>query len=165
MAISNSRWNIRRAAILATAFVSGVLSEDLLVTSGFSNCETDSNIEVQKVDISYNNNDKTVVFDVVGTSDKEQNVTATLSVTAYGMDVYTNSFNPCNATTFVSNLCPGMSIYSNSPIISVQLLTIDQFRKEDLVPTGHRQSPSNMLTPFLPLPSRYPILQHKQHYS
>ncbi|KAI6081628.1 TRP-domain-containing protein [Hypoxylon rubiginosum] len=106
MAISNSRWNIRRAAILATAFISGVLSEDLLVTSGFSNCETGSNINVQKVDISYNNADKTVTFDVAGTSDKEQNVTATLAVTAYGQDIYTNSFNPCDATTYVQQLCP-----------------------------------------------------------
>ncbi|KAI0161108.1 TRP-domain-containing protein [Hypoxylon sp. FL1284] len=107
MAASNSRWNIRRAAILATAFVSGVLSEDLLVTSGFSNCKTESNsIHVQKVDISYNNADKTVTFDVAGTSDKEQNVMATLSVTAYGNDVYTNEFNPCEQKTYVKQLCP-----------------------------------------------------------
>ncbi|KAI2624417.1 TRP-domain-containing protein [Hypoxylon sp. NC1633] len=106
MAISNSRWNIRRAAIWVTAFASGVLSEDLLVTSGFSNCETDSSINVQKVDISYNNANKTVVFDVAGTSDREQNVTAILSVTAYGQDIYSNSFNPCDKTTYVEQLCP-----------------------------------------------------------
>ncbi|KAI1103963.1 TRP-domain-containing protein [Jackrogersella minutella] len=106
MARSNSRWNIRWAAILATAFASGVLGDDLLVTSGFNNCEDDSIIKVQKADISYNNGDKTVVFDVAGTSSKEQNVTATLSVTAYGEDVYSNSFNPCAATTFVKTLCP-----------------------------------------------------------
>ncbi|KAI1379443.1 TRP-domain-containing protein [Hypoxylon crocopeplum] len=106
MATSSLRWNIRRAAILATAFASGVLCEDLLVTSGFNNCEAGSNIKVQKVDISYNNADKTVVFDVAGTSIKQQNVTATLSVTAYGQDVYTNSFNPCDGTTFVEQLCP-----------------------------------------------------------
>lgn len=104
--MARSRWNIRRAAILATAFASGVLSEDLLVTNGFNNCENDSNIKVQKVDISYNNADKTVVFDVAGTSNKEQNVMATLSVTAYGEDIYTNTFNPCVNTTFVKDLCP-----------------------------------------------------------
>ncbi|KAI0109948.1 TRP-domain-containing protein [Daldinia grandis] len=106
MAISNSRWNIRRAAIWATAFASGVLSSDVLVTTGFNNCEENSSIRVQKVDISYNNADKVVVFDIVGTSDKRQNVTAWLSVTAYGQDVYTNAFNPCNETTFVDELCP-----------------------------------------------------------
>ncbi|KAI0889140.1 TRP-domain-containing protein [Annulohypoxylon maeteangense] len=106
MARSNSRWNIRRAAILATALTSGVLGDDLLVTSGFTNCEDGSAITVQKADISYNNADKTVVFDVAGTSNKQQNVTATLSVTAYGQDVYTNSFNPCESGTYVEQLCP-----------------------------------------------------------
>ncbi|KAI1092738.1 TRP-domain-containing protein [Rostrohypoxylon terebratum] len=106
MAKSNSRWNVRRAAILATALASGVLGDDLLVTSGFTNCEDDSPIRVQKADISYNNADKTVVFDVVGTSSKQQNVTATLSVTAYGQDVYTNSFNPCEAGSYIQQLCP-----------------------------------------------------------
>ncbi|KAI1416820.1 TRP-domain-containing protein [Hypoxylon sp. FL1857] len=106
MAPSNLRWNIRRAAVLATAFASGVLSDDLLVTTGFTNCESNSGIRVQKVNISYDNANKVVVFDVVGTSDKQQNVTASLSVTAYGRDVYTNSFNPCEATTFVDQLCP-----------------------------------------------------------
>ncbi|KAI1134379.1 TRP-domain-containing protein [Hypoxylon sp. FL0543] len=106
MAISSSRWNIRRAAILATAFASGVLSDDLLVTNGFNNCEDNSEIKVEKVNISYNNADKVVIFDVAGTSSKQQNVTATLSVTAYGKDVYTNTFNPCDLTTFVENLCP-----------------------------------------------------------
>ncbi|KAI1450446.1 TRP-domain-containing protein [Annulohypoxylon stygium] len=106
MAKSNSRWNVRRAAILATALASGVLGDDLLVTSGFTNCEDDSTIRVQKADISYNNADKTVVFDVAGTSSKQQNVTATLSVTAYGQDVYTNSFNPCETGTYVQQLCP-----------------------------------------------------------
>ncbi|KAI0014260.1 TRP-domain-containing protein [Xylariaceae sp. FL0662B] len=102
----SSRWSVRRAVIWATAFATGVLGDDLLVTTGFTNCEAGSAIEVQKVDIQYNNNDKTVVFDIAGTSSKEQNVTATLSVTAYGEDVYTNSFNPCDATTFVDAFCP-----------------------------------------------------------
>ncbi|KAI1761008.1 TRP-domain-containing protein [Hypoxylon sp. FL1150] len=101
-----SRWNIRRAAILATGFISGVLSENLLVTSGFSNCETGSEINVQKVNIAYDNDDKTVTFDVAGTSSKQQNVTATLSVTAYGQNVYQSSFNPCNETTYIQALCP-----------------------------------------------------------
>lgn len=117
MAKSNSRWNVRRAAILATALASGVLGDDLLVTSGFTNCEDDSTIRVQKADISYNNADKTVVFDVVGTSSKQQNVTATLSVTAYGQDVYTNSFNPCETGTYVQQLCPGMFTYSQLPLL------------------------------------------------
>ncbi|KAI1083607.1 TRP-domain-containing protein [Whalleya microplaca] len=103
---SSSRWSVRRAAILATAFATGVLSNNVLVTTGFTNCDADSAIKVQKVDIQYNNDDKTMTFDVVGTSEKQQNVTATLSVSAYGEDVYTSSFNPCNETSFIEDLCP-----------------------------------------------------------
>ncbi|KAL7627798.1 hypothetical protein AAE478_001993 [Parahypoxylon ruwenzoriense] len=106
MAMSNSRWNTRRAAIWAMAFATGVLADGVLVTTGFSNCEETSDIRVQKVDFSYNNEDKIVVFDVAGTSNKEQNVTATLSVSAYGQDVYTTSFNPCDGDTYISDLCP-----------------------------------------------------------
>ncbi|KAI0403761.1 TRP-domain-containing protein [Xylaria palmicola] len=98
---------IRKAAIWAIAFVAaGVLGEDVLVTSGFNNCNNNSDIKVDKVDIKYNNADKTVTFDVAGTSAKEQNVTAKLTVTAFGQDVYSNEFNPCSPATFVQQLCP-----------------------------------------------------------
>ncbi|KAI1333995.1 hypothetical protein F5Y15DRAFT_317514 [Xylariaceae sp. FL0016] len=104
---SDSRWSIRRGAILAAAFAaSGVLGDDVLATTGFTNCNNDSDITVNNVDITYNNAQKTVTFNVAGTSNKEQNVTAVLSVTAYGQDVYTNSFNPCDADTHVEQLCP-----------------------------------------------------------
>ncbi|KAI1802023.1 TRP-domain-containing protein [Daldinia bambusicola] len=106
MATSNSRWNFRRVAVWATAFASGVLGSDVLVTSGFNNCQANSGIRVQKVNISFNNADKTVVFDVAGSSNKERNVTASLSVTAYGKDIYSKNFNPCGSDTFIERLCP-----------------------------------------------------------
>ncbi|KAI0525996.1 TRP-domain-containing protein [Xylaria bambusicola] len=105
--IGSGYWSIRKAAILATAFVAtGVLGDDILVTSGFTNCNNNSDITVDKVDIRYNNADKTVTFNVAGTSAKEQNVTAKLTVKAFGQDVYSNEFNPCAADTFVQQLCP-----------------------------------------------------------
>ncbi|KAK5628299.1 hypothetical protein RRF57_004014 [Xylaria bambusicola] len=105
--IGSGFWSIRNAAILATAFVAtGVLGDDILVTSGFSNCNNNSDITVDNVDIRYNNADKTVTFNVAGTSAKEQNVTAKLTVKAFGQDVYSNEFNPCAADTFVQQLCP-----------------------------------------------------------
>jgi len=58
------------------------------------------------VDVSYNNDDKTVSFNVAGTSEQTMNVTAQLNVTAYGISVYSNSFNPCHTSTFVAQLCP-----------------------------------------------------------
>jgi hypothetical protein len=57
------------------------LADQILTTSGFSTCLTNSNITVQKLDITYNNDAKTVTFDVAGTSEKVQNVTAVLNVT------------------------------------------------------------------------------------
>ncbi|OTB06439.1 hypothetical protein M426DRAFT_110791 [Hypoxylon sp. CI-4A] len=106
MAISNSRWNIRRAAIWATAFASGVLGDEYLSTNGFTNCDAGSSITVQTADITYNNANKVVTFNLAGTSSKQQNVTATLSVKAYGQDVYANSFNPCHTDTYIEQLCP-----------------------------------------------------------
>ncbi|KAK9794532.1 hypothetical protein AB5N19_00349 [Seiridium cardinale] len=106
MARTSMGWNIRRAAALATTFAVGVLGDNILTTSSFSNCNTTSAIKVNNVDISYNQNDKSVTFDVSGTSNKVQNVSATLKVTAYGQDVYSNSFNPCATATYVDQLCP-----------------------------------------------------------
>ncbi|EJT81537.1 hypothetical protein GGTG_01515, partial [Gaeumannomyces tritici R3-111a-1] len=95
-------------ALAAMAMVQGAAGADILQTIGFSNCGADANIQVQKVDIQYNNEKKTVSFDVAGSSSRIQNVTAILNVTAYGQQVYSNTFNPCARGTFVSQLCPGM---------------------------------------------------------
>ncbi|RKU46104.1 hypothetical protein DL546_005904 [Coniochaeta pulveracea] len=90
------------AAVLATA----AAGEDILVTSGFSTCNQNSSVTVQRANIKYNNDNKTVTFDVAGTSTRVQNVTAMLNVTAYGQQVYSNSFDPCSPGTFVEQLCP-----------------------------------------------------------
>lgn len=56
--------------------------------------------------VTYDNDAKTVTFNVAGSSTKAQNVSATVDVTAYGISVYSNSFNPCDDGTFVAQLCP-----------------------------------------------------------
>ncbi|RWA10542.1 hypothetical protein EKO27_g4571 [Xylaria grammica] len=105
--VGSHLWSVRKAAVWATALVAtGVLGDDVLVTSGFNNCNNNSDITVDNVDIKYNNADKTVTFNVAGTSSKEQNVTAWLTVTAFGQDLYHNEFNPCSPATFVQQLCP-----------------------------------------------------------
>ncbi|KAH8602508.1 hypothetical protein B0O99DRAFT_531463 [Bisporella sp. PMI_857] len=83
-----------------------VTASQILKTNGFSSCLDGASITVQKADIEYNNDNKTVIFNVAGTSTKSINVTAQLNVTAYGKSVYQNSFNPCDSTTFVQQLCP-----------------------------------------------------------
>ena len=101
---------VRTSLLLAgLGLAGGVLGEDILKTVGFNNCNSAkaAQVSVQKIDISYNNDNKTVSFDVKGTSTAVQNVTATLNVTAYGQQIYSNSFDPCDEATFVQQLCPG----------------------------------------------------------
>ncbi|CZT47417.1 related to calcium-related spray protein [Rhynchosporium secalis] len=82
------------------------LADQILTTSGFSECLTGSNITVNNLELQYNNDAKLVTFNVAGTSRTSMNVTATLNVTAYGRDVYRNTFNPCSSDTYVEQLCP-----------------------------------------------------------
>ncbi|KAI1166538.1 TRP-domain-containing protein [Nemania serpens] len=105
--VGSASWSLRQAATWTIAFLATrVLGDDILVTNGFSNCNNNSDFTVDRVDIKYNNADKTVTFNVAGSSAKEQNVTAKLTVTAFGQDVYSNEFNPCAPATFVTQLCP-----------------------------------------------------------
>ena len=101
-----------------------VLADQILKTSGFSTCLSGSNITVQNLDIEYNNDDKTVTFNVAGTSTSVQNVTAQLNVTAYGISVYQNSFNPCDPSTYVEQLCPGMSRLHAAVVVSTDVRAV-----------------------------------------
>ncbi|KAL8659495.1 MAG: hypothetical protein Q9226_000388 [Calogaya cf. arnoldii] len=83
-----------------------VLSADVLKTSGFTSCLDDSAISVTKLHIEYDRAKGTVTFDVGGNSAKVQNVTASLTVSAYGNQVYTKDFNPCLPSSKVAQLCP-----------------------------------------------------------
>lgn len=82
------------------------LAADTLSTSGFNLCMTDSDIKVQNLDVSYTRSSNEVVFDVAGTNAKKQKVKATLTVTAYGKELYTKSFDPCGSEIHVDQLCP-----------------------------------------------------------
>ncbi|KAK5663296.1 hypothetical protein OQA88_3724 [Cercophora sp. LCS_1] len=97
---------ILKAAVVGLALVNGVVGVEILETTGFSSCNQNASVSVQKANIKYNNDNKTVTFDVAGTSTRVQNVTAVLNVTAYGQQIYSNSFDPCSPGTFVKQLCP-----------------------------------------------------------
>ncbi|KAL9005064.1 MAG: hypothetical protein Q9188_002137 [Gyalolechia gomerana] len=84
----------------------GVLSADILKTSGFTSCLDDSAIRVDKLNIEYDRSRGKVIFDVAGTSAKVQNVTASLTVSAYGNEFYRKNFNPCKEGSKVDQLCP-----------------------------------------------------------
>lgn len=104
-------------ALLGLAVVPQALATDTLSTSGFNLCMTNSAIQVQNLDVSYSRSSKELVFDVAGTNSKEQKVTATLTVTAYGEQVYTKTFDPCGTEIHVDKLCPGKRscFYSSLP--------------------------------------------------
>ncbi|KAJ5590078.1 hypothetical protein N7450_004050 [Penicillium hetheringtonii] len=82
------------------------LATDTLSTDGFNLCMTDSAIKVQNLDVSYTRSTNKVVFDVAGTNAKKQNVSATLTVTAYGNELYSKTFDPCGDEIHVDKLCP-----------------------------------------------------------
>ncbi|KAH7328722.1 hypothetical protein B0I35DRAFT_25412 [Stachybotrys elegans] len=106
MAHSGIKINMWRTVLLLGAFASAALGDDILRTDGFTNCMDNNDIKVEKVNIGYNNSNKTVNFDVAGSSTREQRVKAVIKVTAYGNSVYENEFNPCDQATFVQQLCP-----------------------------------------------------------
>jgi hypothetical protein len=64
------------------------------------------------MNIEYNKDTGEVVFDVAGTSNKEQEITASLTVSAYGQQVYKKDFDPCDPASKVAQLCPGKSTFS-----------------------------------------------------
>ncbi|CAI7664400.1 unnamed protein product [Penicillium glandicola] len=93
-------------ALLGLAIVPQALAADTLSTTGFSLCMTDSAINVQSMDVTYTRSTGVVAFDLAGTNSVEQNVTATITVTAYGNQVYSKEFDPCGSEIHVDELCP-----------------------------------------------------------
>lgn len=86
----------------------GALANDVLKTNGYSSClNGNSDITVNKLDIQFDRTTKKITFDVSGTNGKEQKVMATLKVNAYGKEVYSNTFDPCEGDMKVDQLCPG----------------------------------------------------------
>lgn len=85
-----------------------VLGGDVLETNGFATCLDSNSIKISRLNLQYNKATNNITFDVAGTSEKEQNVTAVLTVTAYGRKLDQRSFDPCQEG--IKMLCPGMSI-------------------------------------------------------
>ena len=84
-----------------------VFANDILKTQGFTTCLDNSTITVTNLDIQYDRSAGAITFDVGGASLQNQTVMASLTVTAYGKEVYKKDFNPCAEDTKVTQLCPG----------------------------------------------------------
>ena len=101
-----SRW---LASITALGALSATaIAGDVLKTTGFTTCLNNAEINVDALDVQFDRSTKQISFNVGGTSSKVQNVTASMSVSAYGKRVYQKDFNPCDEATKVAELCPGM---------------------------------------------------------
>ena len=92
--------------VLLSALPAGVLGGDVLETTGFSQCLSNPSVKVTKMNVQYNKNTRQLDFDVAGISSKVQKVKATLVVSAYGKTVYTDSFNPCDSSSSMTEMCP-----------------------------------------------------------
>lgn len=92
---------------LLGALTAIVSANDILTTTGFTTCMANSEVTVTALNIQYDRTTQQITFDVAGTSSKAENVTAALYVTAYGKQVYQKTFNPCDESSKVDQLCPG----------------------------------------------------------
>lgn len=79
---------------------------DILKLSDFQDCASEADIKLNSVDIEYDGSSRSISFSIDGTSSKSEKVQASLQVQAYGKDVYTKDFNPCDEATSVPQLCP-----------------------------------------------------------
>jgi len=128
-------------------------ANDILTTDGFSTCmDNTGDLIVQKFNIQYDRSNMTVTFDVAGMSKKSQKVQAYLVVTAYGKNVYENSFDPCEQN--VDFLCPVPSgnfsatgqlpipekYASMIPAIAFQVPDLDGIAKLTLTPVNGTDS-------------------------
>ncbi|KAG9239080.1 hypothetical protein BJ875DRAFT_262771 [Amylocarpus encephaloides] len=105
--MTNSRTRLLLLLFISLhSFFVVVCARDILSLSNFANCPSSEDLIVDHIVTQYDNSNRTVEFDISGTSLTAQNVTANFKVRAYGKDVYTKSFNPCDSTTFVAGLCP-----------------------------------------------------------
>ncbi|EFE36159.1 uncharacterized protein ARB_05097 [Trichophyton benhamiae CBS 112371] len=85
------------------------LAGDVLKNNGFNSCLQNSDIEIKELDFILNRASKTVTYNFVGMNIKTQNVTATITILAYGQ-TFTQNLDPCSSDTFIDQLCPGMYI-------------------------------------------------------
>lgn len=111
MKIAHIFGSARYWILYSGSFTIGVLGGDVLETSGFTTCLDKSTITISNLNVKYDRSVDAVIFDIGGSSSRQQNVTASLTVTAYGRQVYKKDFDPCDEDTKVPQLCPGTIEY------------------------------------------------------
>lgn len=94
------------SGLLLGQLLGQVLAGGILQTDGYSSCSSTSDIIVNTFNVSYDSDTQLVTYDVSGSNLKAINVTATLSISAFGKQVYQTTVDPCSESTNVPELCP-----------------------------------------------------------
>jgi len=89
------------------SFLSLVSADQFLETNSLLSCQNNNGFSASLFHVRYHPNNSTLDFNIVGTSTIAANITAEISVTAYGYDITTINFDPCaNSASIISGLCP-----------------------------------------------------------
>jgi hypothetical protein len=98
--------------------------ERILTSSSLNPCMSNSNFSATLFDVAFTPGNRTLNFDVIGVSSITGNVTIDLAVFAYGLQVYTQTIDPCDSED-LSGLCPmnvgQINLQSNAQIPGDQL--------------------------------------------
>ncbi|KAK7207330.1 hypothetical protein BZA70DRAFT_10070 [Myxozyma melibiosi] len=100
------RFTLLSAATALAALSSTALAANTIGTDSFYTCNDGNNatISVSTFSVSYSKTTQNVTFDLAGSSTEAQNVSATIYISAYGIDVFSYSFDFCDEG--IEELCP-----------------------------------------------------------
>jgi hypothetical protein len=80
-------------------------AERVLTSTSLNPCMANSSFSASLFDVVFTPDNTSVVFDVVGVSTITGNVTIEVFVSAYGLQVYKTTVDPCDSVDF-KGLCP-----------------------------------------------------------
>ncbi|KAK9474076.1 uncharacterized protein V1510DRAFT_374352 [Dipodascopsis tothii] len=96
---------MRLLSTAAVALMAGAAAASNVISTGtYYSCSDSDYLDVSEFYLSYDKTSQNVTFNIAGTTTESLNVTATLEVTAYGKQVFSYSFDPCDYG--ISELCP-----------------------------------------------------------
>lgn len=80
-------------------------AERILTSTSLNPCMSNSSFSASLFDVAFTPGNRSIVFDVVGVSSIKGNVSIELYVSAYGLQVYKTTIDPCDSEDF-KGLCP-----------------------------------------------------------
>ena len=137
--------NLSLIALAVVGLTPGYVSaaSNVISTNGFQSCMPNSTINVNRMNIQFDRSTNNIQFDVAGTSDTVQNVTANLEISAYGKQVYSNAFDPCGTQVHVPQLCPGTQSVTSPLSFSFHIANTLAVPQGDFAARGQYQIPQS----------------------